>query len=76
MRWVLVAGMIACLCGCANDDPPKPKLASKPCAAVAQTRMTYAGFNGYDGKDQQIVFRYAYADCMQWRAKGYEPPIP
>jgi hypothetical protein len=77
MRRLIIAGIIACAGGCAAIDPPPQKhLASKPCELVAQSRMTYAGFNGYDAKDQQIVFRGAYADCVKWEAKGYEPPIP
>ena len=80
MRWLRVGGMIMCVCGCAGNDPPAStlasKLASKPCALVAQRRMNYAGLNGYDAKDQQTVFRYAYAECVQWETKGYETRIP
>lgn len=32
--------------------------------------------NGYDERDQLIVFRGAYAECVKWEAKGYEPPPP
>jgi len=38
--------------------------------------MNYAGLNGYNAKDQQTVFRYAYAECVQWENKGYETRIP
>ena len=51
-------------------------LASKPCAKVAEIRMSDARLTGSDERDQQIVFRGTYADCVQWEAKGYEPPIP
>ena len=77
MRWLITAGLVACLGGCADSDPsPTQKLASKPCALVAQGRMRDARVNGYDEKGQQIVFRGAYADCVRWEAKGYEPPSP
>ena len=77
MRWLITAGMVACLGGCGGGDPPpRPQLASKPCAEAAQSRMTDARVNGYDQKDQQIAFRYSYADCVKWEAKGYEPRIP
>jgi hypothetical protein len=72
--------MIVCVSGCAPNHQPAstfaPELASKPCALVAQRRMDDAGFNGHDAKDQRIVFRYVYADCVRWEAKGFEPPIP
>ena len=76
--WLLItAGMIACLGGCASDDPPSPPhLASQACANVAEFRADGARVNGYDEKDQQTVFRSAYADCVKWEAKGYEPPAP
>ena len=77
MRWLITAGMIACLGGCAGGDlPPTPKLASKPCALVAQNRMRDARVNGYDETTQNVVFRYSYADCVKWEAKGYEPTSP
>jgi hypothetical protein len=38
--------------------------------------MDYAGLNGHDAKDQQIVFRYVYAECVRWETKGYNTPIP
>ena len=76
-RWLIAAGMIACLGGCVGiDPPPPPQLASKLCAKVAESRMSDARVNGYDRKGQQIVFRYVYAECVRWEAKGYEPPIP
>jgi hypothetical protein len=76
MWWLIIAGVIACLGGCADSDLPSPKLASKPCAVVAKSRMSDARVNGYDVKNQQTVFRYVYADCVRWEAKGYEPPSP
>jgi hypothetical protein len=77
MRWLITAGMIACLGGCeSGDPPPPPQLASKPCAEVAQSRMADARANGYGHKDQETAFRYSYADCVKWEAKGYEPPAP
>ena len=76
-RWLLTAGMILSVGGCANDDPPSPSqgLASKPCAKAAEDRMLDGRVNGYDRTAQQIVFRAAYADCVKWEAKGYEPEI-
>ena len=79
MRWVIIAGIIACVSGCASDaddPPPTPQAASKPCAVAAQSRAYYAGVNGYNARDQRIVFRYVYAECVKWEAKGYEPPSP
>jgi hypothetical protein len=64
-----------CLCGCTTDDPPPlPHLASKGCAAVAEAHMNDARVNDYSARDQQVVFRDIYTDCVQWEAKGYEPP--
>jgi|GEM_PF-4563298 len=31
---------------------------------------------GYDEKEQLDAFRYGYADCVKWEAKGYEPELP
>ncbi len=77
MRWLFTAGMIACIGGCTSYDPtPPPHLASQQCAKLAEFRTDGARVNGYDEKDQQTVFRYAYADCVKWEAKGYEPGIP
>lgn len=75
-RWICIAGIALCTWGCAADDPPPPRLASKPCAAVAAGKMADARVNGQDGNAQRIVFRYYYADCVKWEAKGYEPPSP
>ena len=76
-RWLFAAGMVLSVGGCAHDAPPDPtqRLASKPCAKVAEIRLNDARVNGHDATDQQIVFRGAYADCVKWEAKGYEPPI-
>lgn len=63
-------------CGCASSDPPPPQLASKPCAKIAEIRMDDARVNGYDEREQLYAFRYSYADCVKWEAKGYEPEIP
>ena len=77
MRWGLISTAILLAAGgCALDDPPPPQLASKPCAKVAETRMTDGRANGYDEEAQHIVFRYAYDECVKWQAKGYEPEIP
>jgi len=76
MRLLFTAGIITCFGGCASYDPAPPHLASQPCAKVAEFRTDGARVNGYDEKDQQTVFRYAYADCVKWEAKGYEPPAP
>lgn len=62
--------------GCVPDDPLAPQLASKPCAKVAESRMTDARANGYDEEAQNIAFRYGYDECVKWQAKGYEPEIP
>jgi hypothetical protein len=77
MRWAFVACIVACVGGCTSSDPPPlPNLASKPCALVAQAKMIDGRRNDYSETEQQIVFRGAYADCVKWEAKGYEPPIP
>lgn len=66
------------LCGCAlEDDPPRaPHLASKACETVAEARMNDARVNGHGVRDQQIVFRGSYADCVRWEAKGYRTEVP
>ncbi len=38
--------------------------------------MDDARVNGYDEKEQLDEFRYSYADCVKWEAKGYEPELP
>jgi hypothetical protein len=62
--------------GCASSDPPPPELASKPCAKLAESRMRDGREYGYDEKEQLDAFRYGYADCVKWEAKGYEPELP
>ena len=76
MRWLVMGSVIACVSGCASNDPPLPHLASQPCAKVAESRMNDARVNGDDAAAQNAVFRFSYADCVKWEAKGYEPPIP
>jgi hypothetical protein len=67
---LLIAG------GCMDSDPPPSRLASKPCAKMAESRMADARANGYTEDEQIDEFRYNYADCVKWEAKGYEPEIP
>ena len=77
MRWLIIAGMIACSGGCAkNDSLPSPQLASKPCAKVAEGRMEDARVDGYTANAQIIAFRYSYNECVKWEDKGYEPGVP
>ena len=77
MRWRLIGtAIILSAGGCTSGDPPPPRLASKPCAKVAEIRMSDARVNGYDEKAQNTVFQYSYDDCVKWEARGYEPAIP
>lgn len=77
MRWRLIAtAIILSAGGCTSSDPPPPRLASKPCSKVAESRKNDARVNGSDESTQNIVFRYSYDDCVKWEAKGYEPAIP
>ena len=68
--------MVLATGGCADSDPPPPRLASKPCAKVAESRLDDARVNGYGEKAQRDAFRYGYSECVRWEAKGYEPASP
>jgi hypothetical protein len=78
---MMLAFTVLAGCGLIADLRPKPPpaaraLASRACAAVAQSRMQDAAANGYETDMQRAVFDESYASCVKNEAGRLVPQDP
>ena len=63
-------------CATSTDLPHHAQMASRPCTAVAQARMTDAAENGIEPAMQEIIFRDSYNECVHWQDKAVMHTTP